>query len=172
MQAKLAAVGLKGVRKECNDAFLFGSDRVDTAVCSWDYPVGIHGHTGVVNIAEVTSNCPGLMSGDTMAKLDISLHSRPKTYDIGAYNIYGYEYELSDSGHALLRTDWWGDLSFLDPRFFIESDPTIPVRKGVAKRLRRAANYLSSFKNTETEQMTGEVCVIRLTFLTCLKFKG
>ena len=105
MRERLKSVGLQPQRTDCQEDFLFGSDRVDTSVCAWRYPVGIHGHTGIVNVAEIESNCPGLMSADTMARLDISIHARPQTYDIGSMNVWDYSYEISDSGHALLRTD-------------------------------------------------------------------
>ena len=149
MRAKLRSIGLKPVRIDTQEDFLFGSDRVDTSLCAWLYPVGIHGHTGAVNVAEIESNCPGLMSSDTMSCLDITIHTRPKTYDIGEMGVYDYKYPFSNSGHALLRTDWYGDLSHLDPKFFLESDPEIPVRKGVAKRLRKAASYLTTLDNPE-----------------------
>ena len=142
MRQKLRSIGLKPKRLDIQEDFLFGSDRVDTSICAWMYPVGIHGHTGLVNVAEISSNCPGLMSSDTMGRLDISLHTRRKTYDIGEMNVWEYPYELSDSGHALLRTDWYGDLSHLDPN--------IPVRKGVAKRLRRAASFISKLDDLDS----------------------
>ena len=150
MRERLKSVGLQPQRIDCQEDFLFGSDRVDTSICAWRYPVGIHGHTGIVNVAEIESNCPGLMSADTMARLDISIHTRPQTYDIGSMNVWDYNYEISDSGHALLRTDWFGDLTHLDPCFFLESDPQIPLRKGVAKRLRKAASYISNLDKEET----------------------
>ena len=150
MRAKLRSIGLKPVRLDVQEDFLFGSDRVDTSICAWMYPVGIHGVTGIVNVAEIESNCPGLMSADTMARLDITIHTRPKTYDIGEMGVYDYKYPITNSGHALLRTDQYGDLSHLDPKYFIESDPTIPVRKGVAKRLRKAASYISTFQEQES----------------------
>ena len=48
VQATLATHGLKGHRVEIQEEFDFGSDRVDTYICGWEYPVGIHGATGLL----------------------------------------------------------------------------------------------------------------------------
>ena len=140
----LRKYGMKGERINMQEEFLFGSDRVDVSKCAWVYPVGIHGRCGTINVAEIESNCPGLMSADTMGHLDITIHTRPKTYDIGTHGVKDYQYEISPSGHALLRIDWFGDVSKLDPKFHLESDPKLSIRGGLAKRLRKAANFVNS----------------------------
>ena len=94
--------GLRPIRVDIQEEFLFGSDRVDTSICAWQYPVGIHGSTGVINVAEISSNCPGLLSADTMGDLDIDISTRHKTYDIGELGVKKYKHEMSPSGHALL----------------------------------------------------------------------
>ena len=144
VQDMLAKHGLKGHRVELQEEFLFGSDRVDVSKCAWEYPVGIHGTTGFVSIAEIESNCPGLMSSGTMGELDITIHTRPQTYDIGAIKVKDYKHENTPSGHAMLRLDWFGSLDGLPSRFWLEKDRSLGVRKGTAQRLRKAANYVSA----------------------------
>jgi len=78
-----------------------------------------------------------------MAALDISLHTRPQTYDIGTHGIKDYKFELSPSGHASMRIDWFGDVSCFDRKFHIENDPHLNVKGGLAKRLRKAASFIN-----------------------------
>ena len=151
VQAMLRRFGLKGERIDMQEEFLFGSDRVDRSICAWLYPVGVHGRCGTINVAEIESNCPGLLSADTMAALDISLHTRPQTYDIGTHGIKDYKYEISPSGHAMMRIDWFGDVSKYDPKFHIEQDPKLSVKSGLAKRLRKAASFINEMFAPATE---------------------
>ena len=144
MQAMQRGYGLKGIKVDVQEEFLFGSDCVDVSLRAWIYPVGVHGGLGTINIAEIESNCPGLMCEDTMSDLDVHLHTRDKTYDIGSMGVKDYKFERSHTGHALLRVDWFGDLSNVPSKFCIENDNTFGIRSGVAKRLRKAASFLTS----------------------------
>ena len=78
---RLRETGLAPVKIDQTEDFQFGDDRIDTSVCAWEYPIGIRGNNGSLNIAEVSSNCPGLMSQDTMADLDIDIRTRSRTYN-------------------------------------------------------------------------------------------
>ena len=164
VQRRLAQHGLRPVRINEQEDFQFGDDRVDTSVCSWLYPVGIHGNNGSINIAEVESNCPGLMSHDTMATLDIDLLTKRKAYNCHLFGIKDYPHEVSKSKHALIRIDWFGDLNNLDRKFFLESGTTedngdpIKIRKGTARRLRKAATMVTDiYDNTHDDcQQTSE----------------
>ena len=138
MQAMLKTKGLQPIRLDLQEEFLFGSDRVDMSKCAWLYPVGIHGRTGVINIAEIESNCPGLLSNSTMGQLDVSINTGRQTYHIGAYDVWDHKYPVAPSGHAMVHVDDFGDLTQLDPGHFIERSE-LPIRKGTAKRLRKAA---------------------------------
>ena len=153
VQEMLATYGLKGHRVEVQEEFLFGSDRVDTSLCAWEYPAGIHGTTGYINIAEIKSNCPGLLSSGTMGELDITIQTRPKTYDIGSIGVKDYKHENTPSGHALLRIDWFGNLDKLPSRFWLEGDRSLGVRKGVAQRLRKAANFVSALYESKPPEV-------------------
>ena len=158
VQAMLKTKGLCGRKIDVHEEFLFGSDRVDTSLCAWEYPVGIHGHTGVINIAEIESNCPGLMSADTMKKLDISINTGPDTYHIHAFGVEHFKHEWSDTGHALLRIDWFGDLSTLNPKFFLENlESNTVIKKGTAKRLRAAVRVVSDVNVTSDSEASTSV---------------
>ena len=149
VQQHLATKGLAPVKLDKTEDFQFGDDRTDTSVCSWLYPVGVHGLNGSLDIAEVTSNCPGLMSKDTMGSLDIDIKTRTDSYRCGFANVDDYKCEHSPSGHSLIRVDWFGDLSELDPQFFLETaDPNLRIRKGTAKRLRKAATLVTDIIDT------------------------
>ena len=158
VQEMLARHGLKGVRHNVQEEFLFGSDRVDLSKCAWEYPVGIHGNTTVLNIAEIDSNCPGLMSDATMANLDVSLHVKRQTYDLGVFGIKEYKHELSaKSRHAFIRTDWFPDLSktHLDSKFFLET-PTPgeertmrTIGKALGQRLRKSVRFVNEVSQPE-----------------------
>ena len=142
MQEMLRTKGLCPIRVDQQEEFVFGSDRVDKSLCAWKYPVGLHGRTGVVNIAEIESNCPGLLSDVTMGQLDISINTGPRTYHVGAFDVWDYPYPKSDTDHAMIYCDQFGDLSQLDHAFFVEHSD-LPIRKGTAKRLRKAATMVS-----------------------------
>ena len=158
MQTRLAQFGLTPIKRDQVEEFQFGSDRIDKSVCSWDYPVGIHNHNGIVNIAEIESNCPGLMSDDTMGQLDISINTGPKTYHVGKFGIWDHKYDRSSSGHALLSLDQFGDLSEFSSSFYAENnDAVLPVRKGTARRLRKAANLVAEVNCTMSESETTAV---------------
>ena len=134
----------------------FGSDRVDKSLCAWKYPVGLHGRTGVVNIAEIESSCPGLMSDVTMGQLDISINTGPRTYHVGAFDVWDHPYPKSDTDHAMIYCDQFGDLSQLDHAFFVEHSD-LPIRKGTAKRLRKAATMVSDvLQDQNTEPVTSK----------------
>ena len=165
VQEMLKQHGLRGIRQECKEQFLFGSDRVDWSKCSWLYPVGIHGHVIILDIAEIDSNCPGLMSDSTMANLDVSIHIKRQTYDIGVFNIKEYKHELSaKSRHAFIRTDWFGDLSGLDSKFFLENQPMSaenprPVPKGLGQRLRKAVRFVNEVCTSEPKPDVGSASI-------------
>ena len=154
MRAYLKTVGLRPLRIDKQEDFVFGSDRVDTSICCWLYPVGIHGHTGVLNIAEIDSNCPGLLSADTMSSLDVSVHMKPGTYDVGVFGVKDHKYTRAQSGHALIYVDDFGSVDKLNSDHWIENE--LPICKGTAKRLRKSINLVSEISqevlNDKTEQ--------------------
>ena len=152
----LRSKGLQPIRLDLQEEFLFGSDRVDMSKCAWLYPVGIHGRTGVINVAEIESNCPGLLSNSTMGQLDISINTGPRTYHIGAFEIWDHKYPVAPSGHAMVHCDDFGDLSQLDPRHLIENSD-LPIRKGTAKRLRKAAMMVSDVLSPSPPTSDAEV---------------
>ena len=141
VQKRLKLLGLKPVRRDVQEDFQFGDDRVETSICSWDYPTGIHEHNGVLNIAEIESNCPGLMSRETMDDLDLILKMREKKYDMLALGVSDYLHEVSKSNNALVRIDWFGE-GEISPEY-LWTDPELRVRKGTAKRLRGAATMIT-----------------------------
>ena len=64
MQQRLKKLGLKPRRLDQKEPFQFGDKRIEWSNCSWEYPVGIHGTNGTLNIAELECECPGLMSDE------------------------------------------------------------------------------------------------------------
>ena len=142
MQSMLRTHGLCGERIELHEDFVFGSDRVDKSLCAWNYPVGLHGRTGIVNVAEIEPNCPGLLSDQTMGQLDISINTGPKTYHIGVFDVWDCPNPMAASGHAMVHADEFGDVTHLDPKFFLENSE-VAIRKGTARRLRKAVNMVA-----------------------------
>ena len=79
-------------------------------MCAWLYPIGAYGHNGTLDVAEVKCDCPGLMSDNTLHKLAISLHTGPRTLDVGLFGIKDKPMIRDPtSGHSLIEIINYGD---------------------------------------------------------------
>ena len=116
------------------------------------------------------------MSDNTMHKLDISLHTGPRTYDIGLFDIKDKPMKRdASSGHAMIDVCDYGDLTRIDERFRLPQssvrgpmahdeetgEATGVLSKGTAKRLRRGCSVVADVFSKQPQVSFGESSEIK-----------
>ena len=94
--------GLKPVIRLVNESFEFGGGEVLTATRAFIYPVIINDHLIEVDIAEVTGNCPPLLSSSAMKTLGVIMDYEKQFLTIRACNSTNLPLKESSGGHPIL----------------------------------------------------------------------
>ncbi len=105
-QAWMRERGLQPVRNECRERFRFGDGRVVPAVCSWTYPCGVYGTNGMLNVAEVRTDCPPLLSLQSMKEMGVVLDFANAQVTVQGHT---KPMETMPSGRPIVRIDEYAD---------------------------------------------------------------
>ena len=152
MRSALAEHGLTPVYRPTNERFKFGDGRVEVARVAWTYPVGLYGAHGTIDIAEVSSACPPLLSVEAMEELGIVLNFLNKTVSIENAKVYDQPMERTSSGHPAIPLTKYTEgatfpdeflIYYTDPVYSVENEDTKFMKRGARKRLARIANSLA-----------------------------
>ena len=153
MRKVLAEHGLTPLYRPITEHFKFGDGHVEVSKVAWTYPVGLYGaHGTTIDIAEVNSACPSLLSIEAIEELGIVLNLLNKTVSIENAKVYNQPMERASSGHpVILLTDFSHTETFPDESLVYHADPVYPmenetpenVKRGAPKRLARIANSLA-----------------------------
>ena len=111
MRHVLKKHGLTPVRKKCAEDFVFGDGATYRADIRWVYPIAISGRKATLDVAEVSCQCPGLMSRKAMAQLGMSLNLADDTVDIAALDLVKVPLLNTSSGHPTILVTDFGSLS-------------------------------------------------------------
>jgi hypothetical protein len=88
MTAHLAKYGLKPIRIDKQEDFIFGDGKTDTSKCAWSYPSFLDGRfVGAVDMAECTVPCPPLFSLKMAATWKCVTNHADKYMYIGAFDV-------------------------------------------------------------------------------------
>ena len=70
----LANVGLKPIKLEKQEEFIFGNGQIEMSDCAFSYPIFLGGEfKGSIDIARINADCPALFSKKMMREWKISL---------------------------------------------------------------------------------------------------
>ena len=88
-QKYLLQYGIRPIRVEKQEEFVFGNNEVEMSTCAWTYPVFLEGRAvGVIDIASVKVPCPALWSKRMMNEWKIILDFEKKQTYTKKHDMY------------------------------------------------------------------------------------
>ena len=166
MRSALAGHGLTPLCRPTNEHFKFGDGRVEVARVAWTYPVGLYGDHGTIDIAEVSSACPPLLSVEAMEELGIVLNFLNKAVSIENAKVYDQPMERTSSGRPVIPLTKYTEgetipgeflIYYADPVYPVENEDTKFMKRCARKRLARIANSLAEvFESSNNDRVTCE----------------
>jgi len=103
MRTRLQSLGLEPIEKPCKSQFVFGSGASVKAKSRWVYPIAIKGKPGLIDVAEVPCDCPGLLSKSSMQKMGMSYDMTNETVDIRTLNLKSVPVKSTNTGHPIIN---------------------------------------------------------------------